>query len=321
MKPKLYLTMILIILSQCPSAFGQTLRIKDSSLCLNAKNSKTTQCLNLKKSPIAIEYINGAFRMFAVPGKPVGTPPKDIFMSKKNSLVPVKSTISLKNNLFVLSNPDRKVFFELAFLPGTRGVFQFDRSGNIAFYSEDCLELEPIEVRDGEILYDGSDGARSIFFTLVDRDDILTKLICKEGVGISCIEDNIIDPQFFSLDLDLEDAFGTGFPVDYPAGGLTLPEGGGRWSAATNDGPICKECEEMTETQWVQVCEIDLRKMGLYKDCDGHLLVVDLQSGALCMDVDLGATALKVESVGGDMVRLSLPISEISGEQGCCPEQ
>lgn len=321
MKPQLSLTIILLFFLQLPSAFGQTLIQKETNLCLNAKNSKTAQCLDLKKSPVAIEFINGSFRMFSVPGKPVGAPPKGIFESKQNTLIPIKATISLKGNIFVVWNSEKKKIFELAFIPRTRGVFQLERNGNIALYTQDCLELEPIEVKEGQILYDGSQGASSIYITLVDRDDIWTRLICKEGVGISCIEDNIIDPRFFSLDLNLEDAFGISIPVDFPAGGMTLPEGDGRWAAATGGDPICEECEELRETHWVKVCEIDLGKKGLYKDCDGHLLVVDLESGTICMDVDLEVTELKVESVDGDIVRLSLPASVTNGGEGCCPAQ
>lgn len=320
MKTQLLLTTLLFFLFQVSAAFGQTLVQKETSLCLIAKDSKVAHCLDLKKSPVAIEYIHGDFRIFQVPGKPVGSPPKDIFQSKQNTLLPYKATIGLEGNVIRIWNAERQRIFELPFLPGTRGVFQLERGGSIALYTEDCLELEPIEVSGGEILYDGSEGASSIYITLVDRDDIRTRLICQEGVGISCIEDNIIDPRYFTVDFDLGDAFAESFPVGYPAGGLDLPEGDGRLAAATNDEPICKECEELTETTWETVCDINLDEKGLYKDCDGHLLVVDLKSGAVCMDVDLSTTAVRVESVEGAMVRLSLPASEATGE-GCCPEK
>ena len=320
-KTNLPLLTVLLFFVGWSTATGQTLVRKETQLCLNAKNSKFSHCLDLKKSPVAIEYMNGAFRMFAVPGPSVGAPPKDIFMSKQNTLLPLKATIALKDNVFNLWNADKKLIFQLPFLPGTRGVFQLDRTGNIAFYTEDCLEPEPIEIRDGQLVYAGEEGASSLFITLVDRDDIRTKLICREGVGISCIEDNIIDPRLMAMDLNLEEAFGSSFPVDFPAGGLTLPEGDGRWTAATAEEPICKECEALTETVWEVVCEIDLGKKALYKDCDGHLLVVDQASGAVCMDVDLGASAVRVESVEGDLVRLSLPASEITGDVGCCPAE
>lgn len=321
MKTKLPFSITLILFLSWSTAFGQTLVQEGTNFCLNAKNSKAVQCLDLKKSPIAIEYVRGAFRMFPVPGKSVGAAPKEIFMSKRNTMLPVKSTISLKGNIFAIWNSEKKRVFELPFLPGTRGVFQFEKGGNIAFYSEDCLELEPIEVREGQILYDGSDGASSIYFTLVERDEVFTKLICKEGVGISCIEDNIIDPRFYTIDLNLEDAFGSSFPANFPDGGMPLPEGDARWAAIAADEPICKECEEVTENDWATVCEIDLSKKGLYKDCNGHLLVVDLGSGAVCLDVNLEVTALKVESVEGGIVSLSLPAASLDGGEGCCPEQ
>lgn len=321
MKPLLPLTFVLLLLLQWSGLNGQTLTLKETNLCLIPKNSKTAQCLNLKKSPIAVEYINGAFRMFKVPGTPVGEPPKDIFKSKKNTLFSVQSTISLKGNYFFILNSKQQRIFEMPFIPGTRGVFQLDRDGIIAFYTEDCLELEPIEVRDGQLLYDGAQGATSLYMTLVDRDDIPARLICKEGIGISCIEDNIIDPRMYETRLNLDGAFGSPYPADFTPGGMDLPDGGPRYAPSSNDDPFCKDCEELTETEWSQICEVDLRKKGLYKDCDGHLLVIDLETGTVCLDVDLGGTALRVESVQGDIVQLSLPASTITGEQGCCAEQ
>ena len=309
--------LLLIFLLTASMAEAQTLEWKDSQICLNAKNKKP-QCFDLKKNSIGMEYIKGAFHLFKLPGKPIPTPPKEVFQSKSHFLMSPKYTLDLEKNYFLVNDWNGKVVFKRPFYPGTRGVFIYGAGGALALLTEDCLELEPIEIVAGSMIYNGGEVESGLIFTLSedDQNEISSRIICKLGIGIICIEDNIIDPRLQRIDLD--DVFNLDLPEELLSLGMD-PPGTNPPGQLSEGGSICKECETLDgEEDWHTVCEIDLGKKGIYKACGGQLVVKDKETGEICMQLDLSQCPVKVEAIEGNIASLSLRSSCLEVQRSCC---